>query len=367
MAGPFPPAVGGLANNMALLFRSSLAERFHLVPFSIAKRRRHTFPNRPHWDSLPYLILHAVRFFALMIRVRPDVVYVKGTSDTGFLRDTVLMAVAKLFGRPVLCHLHGRPRGRLFAADGGWRTRIPRYGIKLADAVIVLSPGLEEAFTAMFPGTRFTVVPNVVDLNRFRPGDGRAPDAPLRVLTVGRLSREKGTWDLLDAAARLAASDTPFEFRLCGIGETSQEEEALKSRVRELDLDDRVRFLGVVRGDALSREYREAHVAFLPSHAEIFPNAVLEGMAAGLPVVTTNVPVIPEMFTEGVEGFRHDPGDVAGMAGSLLTLAADEPARARMGAAARRLAEERYGLETGARAIGDLMTSLIATGERRST
>jgi glycosyltransferase involved in cell wall biosynthesis len=344
MIGPFPPAVGGLANNMALLTGSSLARRFRLLPFSTAKRRTRVFPNRPHWDSLPYLLLHKVKLFGVLLARRPDAVYLKATSDTGFVRDMVLMATARLFRRPVLCHLHGRPMGRLFSG-GGWTRRFSRRGLSLADTVVVLSPGLAEQFGAMFPGARLVPVPNVVDLDRFpAPGPRPSRERPV-VLTVGRLSREKGTWDLLAAAAALRDRGTAAEFRLVGIGETAAEEEALRAEAVRLGLEDTVRFLGVRRGEDLVAAYREADVFFLPTHAEIFPNVVLEALASGLPVVTTDVPVIPEMFTHGEEGFLHPPGAVDDFVRTLDTLLADARLRERMGAKARALAEERYGVE----------------------
>lgn len=359
MVGPRPPAVGGLANNMALLAASSLARRFDLIPFSTAKGGRRSIPNRPQRASLPYLVFHALKLFIWILKYRPQVIYLKATSDTGFVRDTTLMTVARLLGRPVLCHLHGRPMGRLFARDGGAALRFTRWGMARAAAVVVLSPGLAREFSAMFPGRTLIPIPNVVDLDRFRPAPFRAAEGPLRVLTVGRLSRDKGTWDLLRIAA---AAGPDFEFRLCGTGESASEEEAIRAEAIRTGLGERVQFLGVRRGRELAEEYRAADVFLLPTYAEIFPNVVLEALASGLPVVTTDVPVIPEMFDEGVQGFRFAPGDVDGMTGAIRRLAADPALRDRLGAAARELAETRYGVETAAATLGDLLGA-IARGE----
>lgn len=361
MVGPSPPGVGGLATNMRLLTGSSLARRFDLRVFPTTKRRRHVFPNRPHWDSIPYLLYHTVALGWTILRRRPDLVYVKATSDTGFLRDTVLMTVARVLGRPVLCHLHGRPMGRLFRRDP---PGFVRWGMARAAVTVVLSPGLARQFEAMFPGRRLEVVPNVVEVGRFRPGE-RPPGGGLRILTVGRLSREKGTWDLLEVAALLRGRGVEAEFRLVGIGETAAEERALRARAAAAGLDDTVVFLGSRRGEDLVREYAGADVFFLPTHAEIFPNVVLEALAAGLPVVTTNVPVIPEMFGP-VEGILHDPGDTEGMAGSLERLSRDAALRASMGAAARGLAETRYHVEAAADRLATLFEEMLNGRGRRA-
>jgi glycosyltransferase involved in cell wall biosynthesis len=357
MVGPHPPAVGGVAENMRLLMESSLAKRFELIPFSTAKHRKHVFPNRPHWDSLPYLVWNKFRLMVALLRVRPHVVYVMATSDTGFVRDAVLMLTARVFGRRVLCHLHGRPRGRLFAADGGSWTWFSRWGMKWAQATIVLSPGLAAAFGRMFPGQPLVVVPNVVEVERFHPG-GEGRTGALRILTVGRVSREKGTWDLLEVAKGLVDTSIPVQFRLCGMGETRAEEIAIRRRAEDLGLQANVEFLGVRQGPDLLAEYAQADVFFLPTHAEIFPTVILEALAAGLPIVTTNAGVIPEMFEQGVEGYQFQPGDIAGMTGALTRLAGDGELRASMSRSGRALAEARYGVERAAERVGACLAAL---------
>jgi glycosyltransferase involved in cell wall biosynthesis len=356
MVGPLPPAVGGVAEHLALMAGSSLSRRFKLIPFSTAKRGHRPVPNRPQRASFPYLVFHVAKLFIWILKYRPQLIYLEATSDTGFIRDTALMTVARLLGRPVLCHLHGRPMGRLFAREGGTALRFTRWGMARASAVVVLSPGLAREFAAMFPDRTLVPIPNVVDLDRFHPPSKRTGGAPLRVLTVGRLSRNKGTWDLLRIAA---AAGPDFEFRLCGTGETEAEDAAIRAEAQRAGLGERVRFLGVVRGEDLAAEYRHADLFLLPTYAEIFPVVVLEALASGLPVVTTDVPAIPEMFDEGVQGHRLRPGDVEGLTAALRRLAADSALRTRMGRAARQLAEARYGVETGAAAVADLILAIL--------
>ncbi len=358
MIGPHPPAVGGLANNMRLLEGSGLTTRFQLIPFSTAKRRQHVFPNRPHWDSLPYLFWHVAKLKLALLQHRPHVVYIKATSDTGFVRDVALMAVCRFFRRPVLCHLHGRPMGKLFGGDGAPVPGFTRWGMSLAQATLVLSPGLARAFGVMFPKQPLVVVPNVVETERFRPAEAGATPGPVRILTVGRLSREKGTWDLLETAKSLVESGREVRFRLCGIGETPGEEAAIREKARTLKLDGVVEFAGVLKGEALVAAYQEADLFYLPTHAEIFPNVVLEALASGLPVVTTNVPVIPEMFSENVEGVFVKPKDISEHAFALTGLVDNTDRRRSMGVAARELAETKYGVDVAAARIGDALQAL---------
>lgn len=359
MVGPYPPPFGGLGNNMTLLLGSELKERYELRLLNTSKHVRHVRVSMPDIWSVPYLFLNALRLFGLMLTFRPDLVYLKATSDTGFVRDSVLMAVARLFGRPVVCHLHGRPMGRLFALEGFWTRRVAA-AMRLATVTIVLSPGLKAIFSRMFPGQPLVVLPNVVDVARIAPPPERRAEGAVRILFVGRISKDKGAWDLVEIARVLAAATSDFVIHLVGIAESADEEVAIRKRVAEHGLTERLVFHGYQAGEAKARLFAEADIFLLPTYAEIFPNVLLEAMAAGLPIVTTDVPVIPEMIQDGVQGLVRKPGDIEGFADALLCYVRDAPLRRRVGDANRREAETRYDVPVAVQTLATLFDDLLA-------
>jgi glycosyltransferase involved in cell wall biosynthesis len=189
----------------------------------------------------------------------------------------------------------------------------------------------------------------------------------VRILFVGRLSKDKGAWDILEMARGLAASGARFRIDMVGIAETAEEEAALRERVREGGQAERVFFHGYQTGEAKARLFEEADVFLLPTYAEIFPNVLLEALAAGLPVVTTDVPVIPEMIQDEVHGHVCKPGDVAAFTRALLDLIGDPDKRRRMGRANRKEAETRYDVSVAVKTLGDLFDEVLALGETRSS
>jgi glycosyltransferase involved in cell wall biosynthesis len=147
---------------------------------------------------------------------------------------------------------------------------------------------------------------------------------------VANLIPYKGHDVVLDALARLA---DPPSLRLAGGG---AERDRLATRAAELGLAGRVEFLGAVAG--AEHLWAAAQFGVLASFQEGLPNAVLEAMASGVPVVATAVGGVPELVDDGVTGLVVPPGDPAALAGAIDALAGDAALRVRLGAAARQAA-----------------------------
>ncbi|MBC6456838.1 glycosyltransferase [Actinomadura sp. HBU206391] len=178
------------------------------------------------------------------------------------------------------------------------------------------------------PARRVVVISNGVDVPAAVADVERQPP---RGIVVANLIHYKGHADLVDALAML---DGPPGVTLVGEG---PERDALTRLVGLRRLTDTVRFTGAVpdaRPLFLTHQF-----AVLPSHQEGLPNAVLEAMAAGLPVITTAVGGIPEIVTDGVTGLLVPPRDPRSLADMIELLAADPGLRVRLGTAARRAAE----------------------------
>ena len=228
------------------------------------------------------------------------------------------------------------------------------------DRPLAVSAAARDYVTRHFPG-EVEVVPNGVDLERFRPGlprdpgfDGGVPN----ILFVGRHDPRKGLPDLLAACRILAREGHPFEVIIVGDGWLRWRAERLASG----PLKRRVHFVGRVTNANLPRYYSSADIFCSPARGgESFGLVLLEAMACGIPVVASDLPGYRSVLTPGREGLTAAPRDPHALATALRMLLLDGDLRARMG---------RRGIETAGRyawpgivsRLEEIYTALAAGG-----
>jgi glycosyltransferase-like protein len=220
-----------------------------------------------------------------------------------------------------------------------------RQAILEPDRVLVVSRPWQQRLRDEY-GVEAEVVPNGVDLGRFRPAPVAAHLAELRAevgaadrflfLTVGGLEPRKGSDHLVRALAAVRPTvDRPPVLAVVG-GHSFQDHSAYRQAVLDslpglgLELGVDVVVLGTVSDDDLAAWYHAADAFVFPSVNEGFGLVVLEAMAAGLPVVATDIPVFREYLHPGVDSLLVEPGDVAGLAGALAAVMKDPATRRRL-------------------------------------
>ena len=191
---------------------------------------------------------------------------------------------------------------------------------------------------AGYPEASLLMIPNAVDLTRFAPRASRKPDGAVNVVYVGRIRPVKGVSVLVDSWPKVAQVNTA---RLLIAGDGA-ERESLAQTARASGVGDSVEFLGEVTDvpGVLAR----ADIYVQPSFQEGLPNAVLEAMAMGLPIVATRVSGNEDVVADGDNGLLVPPGDPDALAGALRTLVADPALAARMGRRSREIVEARFSL-----------------------
>jgi 2-deoxystreptamine N-acetyl-D-glucosaminyltransferase/2-deoxystreptamine glucosyltransferase len=224
------------------------------------------------------------------------------------------------------------PRARLLRALGGWlESRV----LRRADAVVVLTDRAAAAAVADgVPADRVHTIPSGFDPALFgqRRPDVLAPVPPPRIGYVGRMAPQKRADVLVEAFGRMREKASLV---LVGDGP----DRALVGRlVRESPASDRIASTGFVAHTAVPAVLMSLDVLVLPSAYEEMGSVLTEAMAAGLPVVASDVGGIPEVVDEGVTGLLVPPLDVDSLAGALDRLVADPALRDRLAAGARRRA-----------------------------
>jgi len=220
-----------------------------------------------------------------------------------------------------------------------------------SDSKVIANSETVKDFTSSYyrvPAGSIRVVRNGVDTSGARraAGDRAAaraelgvPDGAVLVGTVGRLSREKNLDLFVDLAVALARESSSARFAVVGDG---PRRDALARSIREAGLAERVALTGP-RSD-VPRLLAAMDVFVMTSDTEGLPNAVLEAMAAGLPVVATRVGGVRELVSDGISGHLVPPGQIVPLLTAVRALALDPGLRERHGGAGRERIESEFGV-----------------------
>ena len=211
-----------------------------------------------------------------------------------------------------------------------------------------------EHLSALAPPGRVGLVYHGVDLARFpRPSsdpalrDGRNPQNPVVILSVGRLVEKKGTDVLLEALARLPAD---LHWRLVHAG-GGPLKAALQRRARALGITERIAWRGALPQDELLREYRAADLFALACRIardgdrDGLPNVLMEAQSQSLACVATRVAAIPELIEDHTTGVLVDPESPDELSRALADLIGDPQKRRRLGRAAQARLLARFAIE----------------------
>ena len=213
---------------------------------------------------------------------------------------------------------------------------------------------------------RLVVNRNGVDPGRFPALPLRTHPVPLRLLCVARLIEQKGLAHLLLACARLLREGRELACDIIGAPELPLYAgcwQRLQTLHRRLGLGERVRFLGPQPFDAVLAAHARADLFVLPcviardGSRDITPNALIEAMASGLPVISTRMEPIPEIVDHDHDGLLVEPGDSRALSRAVAALADDYPRRLRLGRAARAKVAERFDIHRN----GARLTRLLCT------
>lgn len=378
---------GGVETHVRSIIRLMQGAGFDVTLVSLAREA----PHRQFAElGCPIVTLHdegswswntvksGLALVGVLRRLKPDVIHVHGA------RPILLGTLAARAGAagPVVCSLHGahdlmavRDDGSI-GAFGAWFARVVHgLGFLLSDANVIcagrLRHDVEVSLSTVTLGhpagamRKTRLVHHGIDLSPFASASPARPDGSGRPYVIGTLCRldepKKGVAVLLKATAELEARGIAVALRIAGQGYSRK---SLESQAAALGLRD-CQFLGFV--DDAPAFYATLDTFVLPSFSEGMPLVNIEAMAAGLPVVTTDVGGAAEAVLDGECGFVVPPGDATALASALDMLARDPARRQTFGQAGFARARRDFSIEAMFHKLRDVYGDVCRPrGESRS-
>ncbi len=373
----FYPQVGG-SETQAL----NLSERLQRMGISLFVLTRRTLREMPSFEEIrgvkvyrvlptgtgkPSLLLASLSFAYFLFKRRRDydIIHCHGMGWAG----PVSSLVGSLLRKKVIVKV--ATAGDITGNIVGKR-EIPNvinalrlYFLRLATKLVCISREISDELRKKgFREDKLIRIPNGVDIDRFRAGDGTRKllqDGKLNIIFSGRLVYRKGIDILLRAFRNIQESHPEVHLNILGSGKLQMGdsfEEELRGFVIDKKLEGSITFHGDVEN--VEEYLAEADIFAFPSRHEGLPNALLEAMSSGLPVVATSIGGIVDVIRDGQNGILVEPNDYNSLSKALEILIESPDLKNNLGMAARRTVEEFYSLEAIAQKFVELYKEMMA-------
>ncbi len=311
--GKLPPPYIGPAVATKTILNSRLKDEFELIHLDLSDHRNIDTLGNFDFTNFYLAFKQYFNLIRLLIKHKAALVYIPvGQTTVSYCRDSVFILMAKLFGRKVLCHLRGGNFKNWYNSSNNLVKWWVRFVHRKVDGQIVLGNNLRHLFNWLLPEEKIFVVPN--GGNYKFPAVEKKGNS-IQMLFLGNLIGSKGVLDVLKAAVILNKKKNKVKFIFAGHWydkETREEFERIMAKHPDLP----VQLVGPVKGEEKFRLLASVDILVFPTYypSEGHPWVIVEAMAAGLPIISTDHGAIVESVVDGKNGFiveLKDPRQIA--------------------------------------------------------
>lgn len=278
----------------------------------------------------------------VMVVNKYDIVHVNMASDVSIYRKIPFIRIASLCKKKIIIHQHGGHIDEFYyeICNDRQRKRI-RSVVDKADKMLVVAPHLKDIFGDITDVSKITVFPNTVKV----PAKYEKDYSEQKILFLGRLCKEKGIKELIDAASELKEQYPKLQMYLGGIWV----DEDLKEKAD--CYSDWIHQLGWIDSEKKEKYLKECNIFVLPTYFEGMPVSLLEGMAYGCACVATNVGGIPHMVLPEETGLLIPPKDTKALKDALGKMLEDTKLQKQCGIAGREKINKEYNLDNSVKEL----------------
>lgn len=313
LVGPLPPPYGGMANQTrqlaGLLTKEGVSVSLVQTNADYSPRFISTIPVvRALFRLFPYMV-HLWK-----VTAQCNVIHIMANSGWSWhLFAAPAIWIAKARNCPVVVNYHGGEAENFLSRSAGCF----RFSMRQANSLLVPSGFLKSVFNRF--GIEAELVPNVIDIDLFKRGESLRSSR--RHFLVSR--NLEAIYDNATAISAFSIVYRSFPDATLTIAGSGPLAESLQAMAIRMGLESAVRFTGKLDRDCMVAAYQQADIAINPSLVDNMPVSVLEALASGVPVISTNVGGIPFMLEDGKTALLVPPGSPEAMANAMLRLIGD--------------------------------------------
>ena len=303
--GPHPSLRGGMASVLEVYSKN--ISHFNFLP---------TYYKTKALQREWYFVKAIASLLHIFITKKQiKIVHIHVACRGSFIRKSIVVLLSKLFGRKVILHMHGG-EFKVYLKESGILKPYILYILNTADELAVLSEEWKSYFDSITKRAKSTVVNNPVMM----PASVKSNelDIPIRILYMNHVTLKKGIFDIVETFKKNKTAFTGvFKLSIAGAG---SDLEKLNGLIAENNLQDLVEYKGWVSGKEKEELISNCNIFILTSYFEGLPMSILESMALGKAIISSDVGGIPTIVKPGINGWLIKPGDIDGLTSVLLEI-----------------------------------------------
>lgn len=329
MVGPDRSVHGGISGVVNNYYKAGLDAEIDLCYIGTMKE-----------GTKPYKLLTALKAYLQFKRKLPlfDIVHIHMASDSSYVRKSFFVKAAKKAGKKIVIHQHGGDFETYYASLSARRQAAVRKVLSMGDAFLVLAPYLKVFFGKLIGEEKITVFPDAIAMPEPLEQNQKKYGSQ-KILFLGRICKEKGIRELLQAMKNLHETYPDAKLYLGGIYEDAALEEEVKEQAPYVEN------AGWVTGKEKEALLQACDLFVLPSYFEGQSVAILEAMAHGCAVAASDVGGIPMMIEPEETGLLFQPKDAESLQAALGRLLSDASLCEKLGNAAREKVKKEFSME----------------------
>lgn len=256
--------------------------------------------------------------FIMLTKRQIKIVHIHVACRGSFIRKSIVVLISKLFGKKTILHIHGG-EFKVYLKESGILKPYILYILNAADELAVLSEEWKTYFDSITKKEKSIVVNNPVMVPQFVKSNSL--EIPVQLLYMNHITVKKGIFDIIEAFKKNKAMLTGvFKLVIAGAGNELDKMQAL---IEENNLHDLIEYKGWVSGKQKDDLISNCNIFILTSYYEGLPMSILESMALGKAIISTNVGGIPTIVRPGENGWLLKPGDTDALAKILVDIKTD--------------------------------------------
>jgi glycosyltransferase involved in cell wall biosynthesis len=299
--GPLPPPTGGMGTVFEQIISMKL-KRYKIIPFNTTKSN----------IIKSFIIFNIINFFyrclkliIILITKHIDILHIHTASKSSFWQNAVYLKISKILKKKVILHMHGASFKEFYMHSKN-KKGISKI-LNETDIIVALSETWKQYYSTISNNKNIYVVNNSIEHITMHKYKRIFPKDEFIVLFIGSICQRKGAYDLIESIKDTTEPKIKFAF----IGPYENKKIFLE-KIKKYNIEKKCYLIGEIVGKERFKYFASGDVFVLPSYAEGLPLTILEAMAFGKPIISTNVGAIPEVVKKD-NGILIEPGDIPGI------------------------------------------------------